>query len=241
MPFLVLLIFFLLVVALPRFVGGGRARLLKNGLEARGLVLSAARTGTQSTIGGQRFQVRSVVLDVEVVGRAPYELSINAMFPRMSEPFPGSALDLRVDPRNPNNIAIVGPAGSSGWLGATAGLFPWAASNKLASGCGTVVVVLIGASLALGAVVSFVSGSSSSSETPETPAAPTAPLVIPPSRVTPTVEPGASHKVCEEAARCCKTLARAHCAPFTSLSEGTCKGILAEETRAAAKLHKACE
>jgi hypothetical protein len=238
MPFLVLLFFFLLLVLLPKMIGGGRARILKSGLEGRGLVLSAARTGTQATIGGQRFQVRQVLLDVEVLGRAPYEVSLNAMFPRLCEPFPGSALDLRVDPRNPNNVVIVGPAGSSGWMAATAGLFPWATSNKLASGCGTVILVLIGGSLALGAIVSFVSGSHSSSDTPDTPAEP---HVTPTPRVTPVAPSATTHKICDAAERCCTTLSRAKCAPFASLSEATCKGILAEEMKNAAKLHKTCE
>src|SRR5215470_2590962 len=123
MGFLVLLILLIVFVVLPRLFGkrvGGdaRTRLMSSGLPARGLVVRAASTARGMLVNGQRFQVRNVLLDVEVQGRAPYEIAVDALFPRMCESFPGTALDLRVDPTNPANLAIVGPAGSSAWIGA---------------------------------------------------------------------------------------------------------------------------
>jgi hypothetical protein len=253
MPFLFPLILFVFIVGVARLAarsspGGIRTRFLTTGLEARGLVLSAANVGTQTTFNGQRFQVRAVVLDVEVPGRPPYEIAIAPMFPLLCDPFPGAALDLRVDPRNPKNVVVVGPAGSSGWLGAATGLFPWAKkTNAFASGCGTAVLVVITAFLALGAIVSFVNGSGSSSETPATP---TAPTVSPPHvsvlptapHATSTAEtPSSSHAACEAAARCCKTLDHVGCASFAKMSEAVCRGQLAQEKKTAASLQKTCE
>jgi hypothetical protein len=245
MAFLVLLGIFLLVFVLPRFLRGGgdaRTRLLRGGLQARGLIVSAASTGTSTSYNGQRYQVRNVVLDVEVPGRAPYEVSLAPMFPRLCEPFPGSVLDLRVDRRDPNNVAVVGPAGSSLWIDATVGLFPWSTSALAAarSGCATAVTLAIALFLAAGAVISFlVPGEAPPHEPPEEPAVTphTTPTHPHPTATTPAVV----HPTCDAAMRCCKTLGRGGCASFESKSETECKAALHEETIAARRAHKACE
>ena len=63
------------------------------------------------------FATRRVqlLLDIEVpTGWAPYELLHRSPWipRRLRRGSPGSTLDLRVDPANPNNVAILGPAGS---------------------------------------------------------------------------------------------------------------------------------
>jgi hypothetical protein len=137
--------------------------LLARGLEARGLILQSSSTFTETTLNGQRYELRDLVMDVEVLGQAPYEVSITPMIPRICEATPGAALDLRVDPKNPNNIVIVGPAGSSGWLYAAPWLgvapppAPWqrARLNGLNAGkrrSGTLLVILL---LVFGASVVF--------------------------------------------------------------------------------------
>jgi len=247
MGFLFLLILLIVFVVLPRLFGkrvsgDARTRLMTSGLPARGLVVRAASTGRAMMLNGQRFQVRNVLLDVEVQGRAPYEIGLDALFPRMCESFPGTALDLRVDPANPANVAIVGPAGSSAWIGAASWLGPQTGlAAQTSSGCGWVVIAVIGLFLAGGAVVSFVGGAGSSEITkPEETPAPThaAPTHAPTHAVTET--PSAPHPDCEAAARCCKALGRTRCV-FTSSSEAACRAALDEEKRAAAKVGKTCK
>jgi hypothetical protein len=155
---------YLVLRALFGFGGGARARLIRRGLDAHGIVLSASRYALASqTVGGQRFEVRTLQLDVEVPGRPPYEVSCKPLIPRICEVYPGSSLDLRVDPRNPQNIAVVGPAGSIGWMGAVPNLFPWVPAAVAQTGRATRNAMLIIALVMLGSieacsVLAFVDG-----------------------------------------------------------------------------------
>ncbi len=90
-------------------------------VDAQGLILSASTQCGERALGGQRFEVRDLVLDVEIPGRAPYVVSVTAMIPRICEGRPGARLDLTVNPMQPDDVQIVGPAGSSAWLYAA----PW--------------------------------------------------------------------------------------------------------------------
>jgi len=165
MPFFVLLVVFLLFVLVSRVAqSSNRNALLARGLEARGLILQASSLATETTYASQRFEVRNLTLDVEVPGRQPYEVSVSPMIPRICEALPGVTLDLRVDPKNPSNIAIVGPSGSSGWLAAAAAVpgQTWTTMPSgvpLPKGCGTLIVVLVAMSLALASLLSFMSSS----------------------------------------------------------------------------------
>lgn len=249
MVFLVLLAMLVLFGMLPRWLGRGsgdaRTQLLTKGLPARGLILRAASTGSSTLVNGQRFQVRSVSLDVEVPGRAPYEISLNALFPRLCESFPGTALDLRVDPSNPNNVAVIGPVGTSAWIGAAPWLMPQGLPTAGSSGCAWIVMIVAALGLAGGAVASFVGNGSETStpshpEPPSTPAhtAPTATPYTIPTLQHPTTPQG--HRDCEAAARCCKILGRSHCV-FATSTDAACKTALDEEQRAAAKAGKVCK
>jgi len=88
------------------------------GLRGRGLVLSCSFLSTGSTINGQRYETRTMSLDVEIPGREPYVATGAFLIPRgLVETVPGASLDLAVDPSNKNLIAVLGPGGFSGpWL-----------------------------------------------------------------------------------------------------------------------------
>jgi hypothetical protein len=216
MPFAFLLLIVVALFVITRAAQrGGRSALLVRGISARGLILSAARTSSDATYGGQRFEVRSLVLDVEVPGSPPYEVSLSTMIPRICEALPGAALDLRVDPSKPNNLVIVGPAGSSQWLRAAASVpgQTWATQSTASrSGCGTVLFVLVALSLALASVLSFSGGARS-----------------------------VDHSQCEAAARCCESVGWGSCKAFLSDTEEVCATALVQEQRLAQKVGKRCK
>ena len=121
------LVIFVIVVLIVRSASKGAAQAgaaanlaLASGVPARGLILQADSMATEGTLRGQRVEYRQMRLDVEIPGQAPYEVWVRPAIPRICEALPGAALDLRVDPRNPNNVTVVGPAGASGWIGAAA-------------------------------------------------------------------------------------------------------------------------
>lgn len=93
-------------------------RVSSSGVPARGLILQAARFSTITTLGGRKFDKRSVTIDIEVYGAAPYVLTVDLLIPRgLVRALPGDTLELRVDPKDPNQIAVLGPGGFTGpWL-----------------------------------------------------------------------------------------------------------------------------
>lgn len=110
--FVVLLIFFVLKGAKTLSIGGGRYdTLVARGLPARGILLWVAPTGTKSGTPARRFEIRQVRIDVEIPGREPYETNANPMIPLnlVRDVLPGATVELRVDPNNPSNMAIIGP------------------------------------------------------------------------------------------------------------------------------------
>jgi hypothetical protein len=116
---------FALVVLWIIVVGGATARNVKrlaslevNGLRGRALVLSSDIATTSVTVNGQRYERRTMTLDIEIPGRAPYTIAGQFSVPRgLVEPVPGASLDVAVDPRNPNVLVVLGPGGFSGpWI-----------------------------------------------------------------------------------------------------------------------------
>jgi len=90
----------------------GYNALLQNGIPARGILLSVANTPMGSVgIGMYKFQQRTVSIDIEVPGQPPYEAMVTALIPLnlVRDVLPGATVELRVDPRDPNNLAIIGP------------------------------------------------------------------------------------------------------------------------------------
>ena len=94
-------------------------RLATNGLPARGLILQSYISTTRTmTVNGRRYEVRTMTLDIEVPNRPAYVVSGDFTMPRgVVEPIPGASLELMVDPKNPNHVAVLGPGGFTGpWL-----------------------------------------------------------------------------------------------------------------------------
>jgi hypothetical protein len=187
-----LILVFVFVIVMTSARSGGRNRLLTKGLLARGLILEANRNFSEVTLGRQRFEMRRLRLDIEVPGSAPYEVTATPLIPRICEALPGAALDVRVDPKNPQNIAIVGPAGSSAWLPVAAAMpgQTWAGPPAVGKGCATagIVVVTIGMALVLATAL----GSSHKGSSP----AHTTPTHSPPTKpgAHPAVKPGSHAK-----------------------------------------------
>ena len=92
MPFIVAIGVFALVFFAVWLVGraagtaGGRDALIARGVSARGLILKASQWSTESAQGLQRFEVRKLLLDVEIPGEAPYEVSVSPLIPRRTTP-----------------------------------------------------------------------------------------------------------------------------------------------------------
>ena len=108
--FVVLLI--VLVIKGANAVGmTGYDALVARGIPARGILLSVSSTGTKTGTQRRRFEVRQVRIDVEIPGREPYEPSASPALPinLVRDVLPGATVELRVDPKNPSNMAIVGP------------------------------------------------------------------------------------------------------------------------------------
>jgi hypothetical protein len=93
-------------------------RLARSGVRARGLVLTCNQMSFGVTIGMRRFERRTMTLDVEIPGRAPFVVNGTFLVPRgIVEAIPGSSLELAVHPTNMSQIAVLGPGGFTGpWL-----------------------------------------------------------------------------------------------------------------------------
>jgi len=118
-------LFFVVVVVWIAVAAGASSRKLKrqlsletNGLRGRALVLSSSFLTTGTRLNGVRYEQRTMTLDIDIPGRAPYVTSGQFLIPRgLVEPVPGASLDVAVDPRNQNSISVLGPGGFSGpWI-----------------------------------------------------------------------------------------------------------------------------
>ena len=90
----------------------GYQALLRNGLPARGILLSVTSTPSGSVgVGLYKLQLRQVRIDIELPGQAPYETTASVAIPLnlVRDVLPGATVELRVDRKHPDNIAIVGP------------------------------------------------------------------------------------------------------------------------------------
>ncbi len=90
-----------------------RNRVLSTGVPARGLILEINKLGTNVTLGGMRYESRYMRVDVEMDGHAPYEIRCRGLIPKMMvrNALPGTFVALKVDPRSPKDVAVVGPGG----------------------------------------------------------------------------------------------------------------------------------
>jgi hypothetical protein len=89
-----------------------------NGVRGRALVLSSDMLTSSVTINAQLYERRTMTLDIEIPGRAPYTTTGQFLIARgLVEPVPGASLDVAVDPKDQNQVAVLGPGGFSGpWI-----------------------------------------------------------------------------------------------------------------------------
>jgi hypothetical protein len=159
--------------------------------------------------------MRNLILDIELPGMAPYEVSVTPMIPRIVEALPGASVDVRVDPKNLQEVLIVGPAGSSAWLPTAAPLMqiggvPAATSSGPGLGIFFIVLALV---FAGGAVAVGLSGGESKPKS----------------------------GFCAAAKKCCKTTGQTSCNSYDTWSEKSCETAFKTLKAKAAKLHKTCD
>jgi len=108
-------ILFVIVKAMTTSAGAsmstsaGRAQ---RGTPARGILLWVATTPSGSVgITPWKCQLRTVVMDIEIPGQPPYEATVTVRIPTnlVRDVLPGATVELRVNPKRPSDIAIVGP------------------------------------------------------------------------------------------------------------------------------------
>lgn len=117
--FFAVVVIALVVFAVFRATGAARAGgrsfswLVERGTPARGILLQVDSIGMPVAAlgGGTGVERRNVTIDVEIVGRPPYTVVADILIPRnlARDVLPGATVELRVDPRNQNRIAVVGP------------------------------------------------------------------------------------------------------------------------------------
>lgn len=103
--------------AAPRSPGAGARQ---SALQGRGLVLESRSVGTGVTMNGRRFDRRTMTLEIEVAGMAPYVVQGSFLVPRgQVEVIPGASLELSVVGRKASDVTVLGPGGFTGpWLNA---------------------------------------------------------------------------------------------------------------------------
>jgi len=110
-----MLVVFFAIWGIAKAAGGSQTnykRLFANGTPARGILLAVSSMSLGSVgVGLYKFQQRQVQIDIEIPGAAPYEVNVVALVPLnlVADVVPGATVELRVDPKNRNQIAIVGP------------------------------------------------------------------------------------------------------------------------------------
>jgi hypothetical protein len=104
-------VFLFIVFILIAASRGGVSGLMKKGLPARGILLQVSSLATRVPNSTPRVERRQVTIDVEVPGQAPYVVSAQVLVLAnlRNDVMPGATVELRVDPKNKKNIAIVGP------------------------------------------------------------------------------------------------------------------------------------
>lgn len=108
-------------------------RVRQSGKPALGIILRIEALGTTTTGTPTRFSGmtasgswtwlsksvhrRNARIDVEIPGQPPYEVTTGLLMPlnMSSDVLPGSSVELRIDPKDPKKIIVVGPG--SGFAG----------------------------------------------------------------------------------------------------------------------------
>ena len=85
--------------------------LVQTGIPAQGILLQVDSYGTRQLINGYVYERRGVILDVEMPGQPPYQVRVTPLFPvsMVRNVLPGVSLQLRVDPKSSQTVAVVAP------------------------------------------------------------------------------------------------------------------------------------
>jgi hypothetical protein len=114
------------VFVLFKNIGKGlssKAKLLQTGIPAQARVLGVQHSGSSMSIGAHRHIELIMGLEVHPQGGQPYQLQSTQLISELQIPMiqPGAWLQIRVDQRNPHNVAIAGPDPGAGY---GAGMIP---------------------------------------------------------------------------------------------------------------------
>jgi hypothetical protein len=92
-----------------------RQRLLREGIQASARILAVQMGGMTMQVGVHRHLQLQLHLEVQPQGRPPYQAMLTTMVSELQIPQlqPGAPLTVRIDPRDPNKLAVEG-AGSPG-------------------------------------------------------------------------------------------------------------------------------
>lgn len=111
----VIIIVIVVVQTIAKSSGGGTptyANIVKRGVPARGILLqvNATPSGTVG-IAPMRYQMRFMTMDIEIPGQAPYQAQVTPFIPTnlAASILPGASVELRINPKQPTQIAIIGP------------------------------------------------------------------------------------------------------------------------------------
>ena len=105
------MVIFMVIKGAAGGASGNYDSLVARGVGARGILLQVASQGTKVGAVSRRFELRQVYVDVEIPGQQPYEINTSAVIPLnlVRDVLPGATVELRIDPKNPSKIAIIGP------------------------------------------------------------------------------------------------------------------------------------
>ena len=96
-----------------------KAKLLQTGIPAQARVLGVQHSGSSMSIGAHRHVELIMHLEIYPHGGQAYQLQTTQLISelQLATMQPGALLQIRIDPANPNNIAIAGPDLSAGYPG----------------------------------------------------------------------------------------------------------------------------
>ena len=141
--------------------GAQNRKLLQTGVPAPAKILAIAPTGTTVTVGGHRQPQVALTLEVQPSGGQPYQAQLVTLISEFQIPQiqPGTMCQVRVDPSNPNSMALEAVGVSGGEAGAPMTAIPVAGGFKMPMGAIIGLVIgLAGAAFAVYVVMVNVGG-----------------------------------------------------------------------------------
>ena len=125
--------------------GAQNRKLLQTGVPAPAKILAITPTGTTVTVGGHRQPQVALTLEVQPTGGQPYQAQLVTLISEFQIPQiqPGTMCQVRVDPANPNNMALEAVGVSGGEAGAPMTAIP-VAGGGFKMPLGAIIGLVIG-------------------------------------------------------------------------------------------------